>query len=48
MNFQPGQVWRYRTRKGEEESKLTIIEVDESTLHIYTDNLNNLPKESGH
>ena len=27
-NFEPGQVWRYRTRTGEEESRVQILKVD--------------------
>lgn len=28
MNFQPGQVWRYRTRTCEPESRATVMRVD--------------------
>lgn len=41
--FKPGQVWQYRTRPGEEHSKLYIVKVDviddESVFHIYVDGL---------
>ena len=40
MDFQPGQIWKYRTREEEENSKVTIIEIDETALHIYVDELN--------
>ncbi|HLH03414.1 MAG TPA: hypothetical protein VKX25_11630 [Bryobacteraceae bacterium] len=42
--YHVGDVWRYKTREGEEESRLTVVQVDVSKLgtivHIAVDKLN--------
>jgi hypothetical protein len=40
IRFKPGQVWRYHTRQGEEESTITAIEVEESAAHVFIQGLN--------
>lgn len=41
--FQPGQVWEYETRAGEEASRLTICRIEDkdghTVVHIYVDGL---------
>src|SRR5687768_1711347 len=52
--FKVGQIWNYKTRPGEENSKLTILKVEKYdrvgvVLHIYVDGLKlkNIQKPSG-
>src|SRR5687768_16736361 len=42
--YQAGQIWQYRTRPGEEQSRLYIVKVEtlsngEPAFHLYLDNL---------
>ena len=35
--YKPGQVWRYKTRPGEETSTITVLRVDEAMLRVNDD-----------
>lgn len=35
FELEAGQVWRYRTRPGEERSMLMILEIEEQTAHVH-------------
>lgn len=44
MDLEPGQVWSYRTRPGEEQSRLTVLEVETiegigEVVHVAIDGL---------
>lgn len=39
IRFEPGQVWQYHTRQGEENSTITILEVTEIAAHIFIQGL---------
>lgn len=39
VNFRPGQVWRYQTRPHEPHSTLTILLVEDTTVHICIDQI---------
>ena len=38
--FEPGQVWKYPTRQGEENSTITILKVEGSVAHVFIQGLN--------
>ena len=40
MKFQPGQLWKYRTRKGEEASLVSVIETEKDVVHIHISGVN--------
>ena len=44
IDFEPGQVWKYDNRDGEDDSRLTVVRVDDdpeygSIVHIYVSGL---------
>ena len=50
QNFAVGQVWKYNHRTGEDDSRITIVKVDEepdygSVVHVYISDLK-IPNES--
>jgi hypothetical protein len=40
ITFEPGLVCEYHTRQGEENSTITILEVEESAAHVFVQGLN--------
>ena len=50
--YKPGQVWTYKNRKGEEDSYLTILKVEEypeagTAIHVAISNVNIIGTRSG-
>jgi fumarate hydratase class II len=40
MKLEIGQVWKYKTRSSEDASRLTIVNLEENTVHIYLEGIN--------